>query len=151
MRRSGRAVEGTGLENRRRVSVREFESHLLRHSYKAAIHTSSCLILSNVSIEPFLLLFPSFVHTTSISLRKCKYIRLNRLKFSILNHQYIINNKLPNWFDCRVKPFKHCRWIYLARQYNRPLWLWFYETISKNRHPGSVKCGVKQAKMHTSG
>ena len=30
IRRDGRAVEGTGLENRRRASVRGFESHALR-------------------------------------------------------------------------------------------------------------------------
>lgn len=27
-------AEGNGLENRRRATVREFESHLLRHSYQ---------------------------------------------------------------------------------------------------------------------
>ena len=31
--RDVRAVEGTGLENRRRASVRGFESHSLRHNY----------------------------------------------------------------------------------------------------------------------
>ena len=29
--RSGRVVDGIGLENRRGASLREFESHLLRH------------------------------------------------------------------------------------------------------------------------
>ena len=32
--RDVRAVEGTGLENRRRASVRGFESHSLRHFFK---------------------------------------------------------------------------------------------------------------------
>src|SRR5699024_12715252 len=31
--RSGRAAEGSGLENRRRATFREFESHLLRHIF----------------------------------------------------------------------------------------------------------------------
>ena len=31
MRKSGRVVYGSGLENRRGASLREFESHLFRH------------------------------------------------------------------------------------------------------------------------
>ena len=36
--RDVRAVEGTGLENRRRASVRGFESHSLRHFFKFICH-----------------------------------------------------------------------------------------------------------------
>ena len=42
IRRDGRAVEGTGLENRRCESIRGFESHSLRHIFFKCILYLAC-------------------------------------------------------------------------------------------------------------
>ena len=47
IRRDGRAVEGTGLENRRCESIRGFESHSLRHSVSHKAHGSLMIKLDS--------------------------------------------------------------------------------------------------------
>jgi hypothetical protein len=42
MRKRGRAVEGTGLENRQRETVRGFESHRFRHLAGISANRTLC-------------------------------------------------------------------------------------------------------------